>query len=92
MSSKPQAQFIQLNIAVVTVSDTRTEDNDDSGRYLSESLLSAGHELYQKHIVKDDLHKLRALVATLIADDFVHAVPDYRRHWLHPARQHRGCY
>ncbi len=74
MSSKPQAQFLPLSIAVVTVSDTRTEETDDSGRYLCESLKAAGHDLCQKHIIKDDLYRLRALVATLIADDQVNAI------------------
>ncbi|MDT8397683.1 MAG: molybdenum cofactor biosynthesis protein B [Pseudomonadales bacterium] len=73
-SSKPQQDFIPLNLAVVTVSDTRTEANDESGRVLCEGLRESGHVLARKHIVIDDVYKLRALIATLIADDDVHGV------------------
>lgn len=65
---------IPVNAVVITVSDTRTEDTDTSGRYLVEQLLEAGHHLVNKHIVKDDTYKLRALVAGCIADDSVQAV------------------
>jgi len=63
-----------LHVAVVTVSDTRTEETDKSGNYLVERVKDAGHELVSKQIVKDDTYKLRALVATLIADDGVQVV------------------
>lgn len=63
-----------VNAVVVTVSDTRTEDTDSSGRYLVEQLQAAGHHLIRKVIIKDDTYKLRALVATLIADEQVQAV------------------
>ena len=57
-----------LNIAVVTVSDTRTSDTDKSGAVLVESLQSAGHKLHGKTIVKDDVYQLRAEFSSLIAD------------------------
>ena len=72
--NKPQQDFIALQIAVVTVSDTRTEATDTSGLFLVEALEAAGHHCGQKHICKDDVYQLRALVATLIADPTVHAV------------------
>lgn len=65
---------VAVNAVVVTVSDTRTEETDSSGRYLAERLREAGHHVVQKVIVKDDTYKLRALVATCIADDQVQAV------------------
>ncbi|OFE12014.1 molybdenum cofactor biosynthesis protein B [Pseudohongiella acticola] len=65
---------IAVNAAVVTVSDTRTEDTDSSGRYLAEQLENAGHRLLHKIIIKDDTYKLRALIASLIADDQVQAI------------------
>lgn len=73
-NNKAQEVFVPLDIAVVTVSDTRTEDTDTSGRYLQEALTSAGHRLAKKHICKDDVYRLRALVANLIADRGIHAV------------------
>ncbi|MBU2098599.1 MAG: molybdenum cofactor biosynthesis protein B [Gammaproteobacteria bacterium] len=63
-----------VNAVVITVSDTRTEETDTSGRYLVERLQEAGHKVINKVIVKDDTYKLRALVAACIADDQVQAV------------------
>ena len=58
-ASKPARS---LGIAVVTVSDTRTEENDTSGHTLVERLQAAGHRLADKRIVKDDRAALRELV------------------------------
>lgn len=63
-----------LNLSVVTVSDTRTEETDKSGKVLVECLQNAGHELHSKHIVKDDIYELRAIVSTLIAAADVHGI------------------
>ena len=63
-----------LNIAVVTVSDTRTAETDKSGAVLVERLERAGHQLYAKTIVKDDISLLRAEVSALIADAKVQAI------------------
>lgn len=63
-----------LNIAVVTVSDTRTEDTDKSGLVLVESLRAAGHNLHSKFIIKDDVYQLREIVSRHIADASVQAV------------------
>ena len=72
--NKPIKEFVSLQIAVVTVSDTRTEETDTSGQYLVDALEGQGHILNQKHICKDDVEALRELVRTLIEDDSVHAV------------------
>lgn len=71
---KKVSEFIALNMAVVTVSDTRDESNDTSGQYLSEVLLEAGHSLVARAIVKDDVYALRALVSYYIADPLVQVV------------------
>ncbi|WP_250458939.1 molybdenum cofactor biosynthesis protein B [Microbulbifer litoralis] len=63
-----------LSIAVLTVSDTRTEDTDTSGQYLAEVLQSAGHTLHEKKIVRDDIYQLRAEVSRWIADDNVQVI------------------
>ena len=63
-----------LNIAILTVSDTRTVDSDKSGQYLVEALESAGHRLIDRALVKDDIYKQRAVVSDWIARDDVHAV------------------
>jgi molybdopterin adenylyltransferase len=56
-----------LNVAVLTVSDTRTEADDKSGRYLVEQLTSAGHRAIEKAIVRDDIYAIRAIVSRWIA-------------------------
>ena len=50
--------FVPTNIAILTVSDSRTEDNDKSGEYLLKSLVSAGHYCIEKKIVTDDVDKI----------------------------------
>lgn len=61
--------FVALHIAVLTVSDTRTEADDKSGQLLVERLEAAGHRLHEKAICTDDVHEIRARVARWIADD-----------------------
>jgi molybdenum cofactor biosynthesis protein B len=63
-----------LNIAVLTVSDTRDESNDTSGGFLADAVENAGHNLLEKRIVKDDKYQLRALVSQWIASASVQAV------------------
>lgn len=66
--------FIPLNIAVLTVSDSRTEDTDTSGQLLVEKLIGAGHVLSDKKIVVDNVYKIRAAVSQWIADDTTQAI------------------
>lgn len=68
------AVFIPLSIAVLTVSDTRTQTNDTSGNLLVERLQNAGHQCIEKAIVADDKYALRAIVSRWIADPQVHAI------------------
>ena len=63
-----------LNIAVLTVSDTRTEENDTSGHYLVEALEAAGHRRADKAIVIDDIYRIRAVLSGWIADRGIDAV------------------
>jgi len=63
-----------LNIAVLTVSDTRTEDTDTSGKVLVEKLTAAGHHLVEKVILIDDRYLLRAQVANWVVGDNVDVV------------------
>ncbi len=67
-------QFIPLNIAVLTVSDTRTEATDSSGRLLVERLQNTGHRLVAKRIVPDDIYQIRAVVSAWIADPAVDVI------------------
>lgn len=61
-----EPDFAPVTVAVVTVSDTRTEADDRSGATIVEALETAGHELHSKQIVTDDLETIRACVRALI--------------------------
>lgn len=63
-----------LNVAVLTVSDTRTCDTDTSGQFLEDALLEAGHNLADRTIVIDDIYRIRAVLSAWIADPDMHSV------------------
>ena len=63
-----------LNVAVLTVSDTRTRETDTSGAFLEEALVAAGHTVADRQIVIDDVYQLRAIVSQWIADPKVEVV------------------
>ena len=63
-----------LSIAVLTVSDTRTRENDKSGDYLVAALEEAGHHTGDRAIVRDDIYQIRAVLSALIADEGINAV------------------
>lgn len=69
-----ERQLIPLAIAVLTVSDSRTEASDKSGKLLAERLTSAGHRCAEKLIVPDDVYKIREAISRWIADDEIQAV------------------
>jgi molybdenum cofactor biosynthesis protein B len=69
-----ERQFIPLNIAVLTISDTRTEESDKSGLKLKCLLEEAGHRLADKVIVPDDIYRIREVVSRWIADTEVQIV------------------
>jgi molybdenum cofactor biosynthesis protein B len=63
--------FYPLRIAVLTVSDSRTEESDKSGGLLAERLTEAGHELARKAIVTDDVEAIRTQVRAWVEDERV---------------------
>jgi molybdenum cofactor biosynthesis protein B len=72
--AKAKGRFIPVNIAVLTVSDSRTEETDKSGRLLCDRIQSAGHTLAEKAIVPDNIYQIRAVVSRWIADEAVQAI------------------
>lgn len=66
--------FIPLNIAVLTISDTRTFDTDTSGDALVELLEADGHRVADRQLCPDDVYAMRAIVSAWIADPAVHVV------------------
>jgi molybdenum cofactor biosynthesis protein B len=63
--SKP---FIPLNIAVATISDTRSMTDDTSGATLAERITAAGHHLATRNIITDDVERIRSQLKIWIAD------------------------
>ncbi|MBE9568443.1 MAG: molybdenum cofactor biosynthesis protein B [Proteobacteria bacterium] len=67
-------EIVPIRIAILTVSDSRTEADDTSGDALVDRLTSAGHKLVEKVICVDDKYKLRELLSRWIADSDVDVV------------------
>lgn len=72
--SKASKDFLPLNLAILTVSDSRGEAEDTSGQYLKEAAHEAGHHVAAQAIVKDNRYKIRAAVSNWIADDAIQAI------------------
>ena len=69
-----ERQFVPLKLALLTVSDTRTEADDKSGAMLNKLATEAGHDVFEQAIVKDDTYQIRAIVSRWIADPDVQVV------------------
>lgn len=63
-----EAEFVPLNIAVLTLTDTRSFENDTSGQALEDLLKAAGHRIASRELCKDDIYASRAVVSSWIAD------------------------
>lgn len=74
MTHTSSNKHVALNIAVLTVSDTRDEETDTSGAFLVNALEADRHRLVEKRIVKDDKYQLRATVSNWIASTQVQVV------------------
>lgn len=67
MAHSMSTQKQPLNIAVLTVSDTRNYDTDSSGQYLAEAVANEGHQLLDRALIKDDIYEIRAQVSSWVA-------------------------
>ncbi|MGB0712528.1 MAG: molybdenum cofactor biosynthesis protein B [Gammaproteobacteria bacterium] len=63
-----EREFRSLPIAILTVSDSRTEADDKSGQVLKALIEESGHEVVEKAICPDDRYQIRALLSRWIAD------------------------
>lgn len=66
--------FQPLNIAVLTVSDSRTLATDKSGSYLANALSEQGHRLADRQLCSDDVYSIRAIVSAWIVDPEISVV------------------
>jgi molybdenum cofactor biosynthesis protein B len=67
-------EFLPLKIAVLTISDSRTDATDKSGDYLKQAVRDAGHIFVDKKIVPDDIYQMRAAFSAWIADPEVEVI------------------
>ncbi len=74
MASKSEKLTQSLSIAVLTVSDTRGEEQDTSGQYLVAAASEAGHKVLEKKIVIDDKYQIRAQLSQWIASTNIQVV------------------
>jgi molybdenum cofactor biosynthesis protein B len=70
----PSRQFVPLKIAVLTVSDTRSLEDDKSGGTLAERIEKSGHAVAARAIVTDDVEKIRAQLRAWIANPAIDVV------------------
>jgi molybdenum cofactor biosynthesis protein B len=66
--------FVPVNIAVITVSDSRTAETDVSGQLLVDRITAAGHHVVKRTIVRDELEEIIAVFREAIADPTVDVV------------------
>lgn len=69
-----EAHLIPLSLCVLTVSDSRTLDNDFSGDYLVRAAVDAGHRIAERALLPDDRYQMRALVSRWIAEASVDGI------------------
>jgi len=69
-----EAEFIPVNIAILTVSDSRTFDNDTSGKVLEDRARADGHHVVDRQIVADDIYQIRAIVSQWIAHPGINVI------------------
>jgi molybdenum cofactor biosynthesis protein B len=74
MAKANDDRFVPLSIAVLTVSDSRTREDDTSGDFLVQALQEAGHAAGDRAIVRDDIYQIRARLSAWIADDAIQVV------------------
>jgi len=67
-------EFIPINIGIITISDTRNENDDKSGFLLKERIKKFGHIVFKKIIISDDIIKIKQTIQDLSNDPLVDAI------------------
>ena len=67
-------EFVSINIAVVTISDTREEENDKSGNLLQDRITNLGHIVFKKLIISDDVDLIKKTLSDLSKDPLIDAI------------------
>jgi molybdopterin adenylyltransferase len=74
MSSTPERPFKPIRLAVLTISDSRSLDEDKSGTTLADRIIEAGHELADRKLVRDEVAEIQSVVKGWIADPQIDAI------------------
>ena len=72
--SEKIAEFTPLNVAILTISDTRSFANDTSGDALQKAAEDAGHNIVERALIKDDIYHMRAVVSQWIFEQDKHVI------------------
>ena len=67
-------EFVQINIGLITISDSRIEENDKSGNILKERVENFGHRVLKKKIITDDVEKIKKIVTALSQDPLIDVI------------------
>ena len=67
-------EFVQINIGLITISDSRIEENDKSGNILKERVENFGHKVLKKKIITDDVEKIKKIVTALSQDPLIDVI------------------
>ena len=67
-------EFVQINIGLITISDSRIEENDKSGNILKERIENFGHKVLKKKIITDDVEKIKKIVTELSQDPLIDVI------------------
>ena len=65
---------INLNIAILTISDSRTMDDDKSGNLLCDLVNGSNHHIYERNIVKDDIYEIRKVISSWIYNSDINVI------------------
>lgn len=74
MSQDTPKKFKPISIAVLTISDSRTDETDKSGHYLKEAVTADNHNFIKRQIVTNDVYQVRAVLSDWVADDTIQAI------------------
>ena len=67
-------KFIPINIGVLTISDSRTLNEDTSGKFLVQSITDLGHHIYERQIIKDEISLIKNILLTWATDCNIDAI------------------
>ena len=67
-------KFININIAILTISDSRTLDNDNSGDLLEQRIKNFGHKIFKRKIIKDHIPTIKKTILDWSANKLIDAI------------------